>query len=587
MRYELISPMDFNRTALETVLSNRGIPRAEMQHYLNTTDDDINDWRTLGEDAMRAGIKAILQTVHNDEDAIFVVDCDCDGYTSSALLINYLHDLFPSWIENHVSWYMHEGKEHGLEDFPIEQINPDKVGLVVCADSSSNDYKQHKILYNMNITVLILDHHEAPYLSEHAITINSQFRNYPNKMLSGAGVTWQFCRAMDELLGVEFADKYIDLCGEGCLGDMMSLLSIETKHLINRALQANNNPFFHALAIQNSYSIGGELTPIGSAFYLVPYINAVVRSGTMQEKDILFRSMINHEANQKVPSTKRGHKEGDMETVVTQAIRVVQAVKRRQKKAEDEGMAHLEKLIETNNMMEEPVLIFTIDKKTIEPNIRGLVANKIMSKYQRPTIVTVKTINNKNKEVYAGSARGYGKSTIQDFRGIMEESGLVNYAQGHKMACGVEFPIENLPALKEYFRKVFKDVPQEPTYFVDYIFYNGNINPEVIYDIAELKSLWGQDFNEAMIALEDLNVTPDMIKVLSRDKNPTLRISISGIEVMKFGLTEEELELFDNPPASLTLSIVGTCAINEWCGKVTPQLLITEYEIISKKKYIF
>ena len=586
MRYELINPMDFNKTALETVLSNRGIPKAEMKHYLNTTDDDINDWRLLGEEDIKAGIKAILQTVNEDKGALLIVDVDCDGYTSSALLINYLHNLFPTWVENHISWFHHTDKQHGLEDLPIDKLTDD-MKLIICPDSASNDYEIHEKLYNMGKTILILDHHEAPYISKHAITINNQLCDYPNKMLSGAGVTWQFCRAIDELLDVNFADKYIDLCGEGNLADMMPLTSIETKHIIHRALKENNNPFFQALAIQNSYSIGKELTPIGAAFYLAPYVNSMVRSGTMQEKDILFRSMLDYEANQKIPSTKRGHKEGDMETVVTQAIRVAQSVKRKQDKAKDEGMAKLEKLIEVDDMLKEPVLLFTLEKSTIEPNIRGLVANKIMPKYQRPTIVTVKTKNSKGEDVYAGSARGYSRSTIQNFKDVVEQSGLVNYAQGHQGAFGVELPVENLAALKEYFRKIFKDVPQEPTYFVDYIFYNGNINPEVIYDIAELKSLWGQDFNEAMIALEDLNVTPDMIKVLSRDKNPTLKISISGIEVMKFGLTKKELELFDNPPASLTLSVVGTCAINEWCGKVTPQLLITEYEIISKKKYIF
>ena len=579
--------MDFNKTTLETILSNRGIPRAEMKHYLNTTDDDINDWRELGEKEILEGIAEILRTIRSNEDIVFIVDCDCDGYTSSAILINYLYDIFPVWAENHITWFMHEGKEHGLADFPIDKIDLNSVGMIICPDSASNDYIQHKSLMEQGITVLILDHHEAPYLSKHAITINSQFRNYPNKMLSGAGVAWQFCRAMDEVFHVEKAINYIDLCSLGLLGDMMSLTSIETKHLIQCGLSAISNPFFNSMTIQNSYSIGNTITPIGIAFYVVPYINAVVRSGKMEEKQILFRSMLNHEANQKIPSTKRGHKEGDMETIITQAIRVVQAVKRRQKKAEDDGMAYLENLIKEDNMLNEPVLLFTLEKTSIEPNIRGLVANKIMSKYQRPTIVTVKTINNSGEEVYAGSARGYGRSAIQNFKDVVEQSGLVNYAQGHQQAFGVELPIENLSELKEYFCQIFKGVSQEPTYFVDYIFRNGNINPEVIYDIAKLKSLWGQDFNEAMIALEELNISPDMIRILSRDKNPTLRISISGIEIMKFGLTEEEIELFDNPPASLTLSVVGTCAINEWCGKVTPQLLITDYQIISKKKYVF
>ena len=45
-----------------------------------------------------------------------IVDCDCDGYTAAALLINYLHKLFPTWVEIYVNWYMHDGKQHGLSD---------------------------------------------------------------------------------------------------------------------------------------------------------------------------------------------------------------------------------------------------------------------------------------------------------------------------------------------------------------------------------------------------------------------------------------------------------------------------------------
>lgn len=45
-----------------------------------------------------------------------IVDSDCDGFTSSAILINYLHDFFPNWVETKLNYIFHEGKQHGLND---------------------------------------------------------------------------------------------------------------------------------------------------------------------------------------------------------------------------------------------------------------------------------------------------------------------------------------------------------------------------------------------------------------------------------------------------------------------------------------
>ena len=92
---------------------------------------------------------------------------------------------------------------------------------------------------------IILDHHEAEHISEDAIIINNQLSDYPNKNLSGAGVVWQFCKYLDSLLEKNIADNYLDLVALGLTGDMMSLQSIETKHLINKGFKDENiqNPF--------------------------------------------------------------------------------------------------------------------------------------------------------------------------------------------------------------------------------------------------------------------------------------------------------------------------------------------------------
>lgn len=92
---------------------------------------------------------------------IVIVDCDCDGYTSAAILINYLHDLFPTYVESKLIYYVHDNKQHGLSDCIDWILTVSNVGLVVCPDSSSNDYHEHKCLKEHGINVLVLDHHDA------------------------------------------------------------------------------------------------------------------------------------------------------------------------------------------------------------------------------------------------------------------------------------------------------------------------------------------------------------------------------------------------------------------------------------------
>lgn len=66
-------------------------------------------------------------------------------------------------------------------------------------------------------------------------------------------------------------------------------------------------------------------------------------------------------AFEKVPSTKRGHTAGAMETIVEQAIRVCTNVKNRQTKAETSGMEFLEKKMQDGEMLKSPTLIFKLE----------------------------------------------------------------------------------------------------------------------------------------------------------------------------------------------------------------------------------
>lgn len=363
---------------------------------MHTTDDDINPPEALGENKLRAAAALLIKTIQANANTIIIVDSDVDGFTSSAVLINYLYDLFPSWVETKIKYIFHGGKQHGLNDL-IDYIKEYKrsvstLQLVITPDSGSNDANECSELKQLNIGTIVLDHHLCDIDNPDAIIINNQNSNYPNKDFSGAGVVWQFCRYLDKILNINNADNYLDLVALGLCADMMSMTSIETKHVLNKGFSNVHNPFFSYLAEKHSYSMNGKINHTSVAFYIAPYVNAICRSGTIEEKQKTFESMLKFKAFQILPSTKRGHFLGDTEQLVEQVMRIVTNVKNRQTKAQDAGMELLEKQIIQKDLLKHKVLLFLLEPGQIDKNIAGLTANKLMAKYQRPVCVLTRTV---------------------------------------------------------------------------------------------------------------------------------------------------------------------------------------------------
>ena len=582
MKYKLIKPIQINYSAIEQILHNRNI--TDCESYLNTTDKDINSFKLFGEDKLFAAAKQLISCVNNNEYAMVIVDSDCDGFTSSAHMINYLYDLFPAWVENRLEWFMHTGKQHGLSDFPINEA--DHIKLFIIPDASSNDYEYHAKLQALGKDIIILDHHEADRVSEYATVINNQLSEYPNKDMSGVGVVWQFCRYLDSIIGANNADKYLDLVALGMDADMMSMTSLETKHLINKGLQNVTNPFFAAMVEKNSYSMKNKVTPFGVAFYVAPYVNAVVRSGTQEEKEIIFQSMLNFKAFEKILSNKRGHRPGEMEQLYVQAIRTATNVKNRQTRAQDAGLAFLEEMIEKENLLKHKVLLFLLTPGQIDRNIAGLIANKFMAKYQRPCCILTRVEEN-GVVSYQGSARGCDKTGIINFKDICEQTGCIMYAEGHQGAFGLGIELGYLQDFINKTDEILKDTSDEVIYYVDYIYRGNDVNPNHILEIAGLDYLWGKDMEEPLIAIKGLKITKDMVTLMSPGNKPTLKITLpNGVSLIKFGSSEDEKEIFSRE-GYVEVDFIGRCNQNEWAGRCYPQIYIEDYEVIDHMKYVF
>lgn len=587
MNIQLISEPIKGINTISQILLNRGVN--EIAEYIRLSDKNINDYAGFGIEELKSAAAKITIAIQNNYKTLVVVDSDCDGYTSAALFINYFYKIAPTWIENSVNWSLHEGKQHGLND-QMERIMEEGYRLVICPDSASNDYECHKILKNAEIPLIILDHHLADYKTKDAIIINNQMSDYPNKELSGVGVVWQFCRYMDSLLDTKYADDFLDLVAVGLVGDMMSLRSKETRYLIFKGLNKENieNPFIEYIIDKNSFPLTKAdyvsnyeyqaCTGMGAAFFIVPFINAINRSGTQEEKELIFNSMLNHKAFTNIPEVKRNKLTGKEEKLVLQAMRVITNVKNRQTRAEEAGLAHLEQMIKDNNMLEHKILLFLLEKDEVDAEIRGLVANKFMAKYQRPCAI----LTHRN-DLYEGSMRGYTKNGLESFKELIESCPGVVYCQGHENAAGLGINAIDASDFLSAADKLMECCSAEPIYRVDYYFKSAeDVNENVILDIADMNDYWGQDIDRAYIGVK-VKVTADNFTVM---KGNTLKITFPNFSMIKFGGTEEEINKLTTD-GWIEIEAYCKCNKNCWNGNEYAQLIIEEFDIIDSCKYIF
>ena len=585
MKTSLINE-NFSNDYVANLLKARGVEN--VNDYFHPTRDYLQDPLNLKN--MRLGAALYTRIVLNDKPpyskVLIVVDSDNDGYTSAAIIYQYTKRLN---CHCHVDYWLHEGKQHGLQDHIGKLLEQDcQYDLIILPDSSSNDAHYHDMLDEINTPCLILDHHLTDVkLSDNAVVINNQLSpNYKNKDLTGAGVVYQFCRYIDSIIGHNWADDYMDLAAWGIIGDMGSMLDMENRYIVETGLTENyiKNDFFKCLLNKQSYSITkkqgaswkeivSKTNAVSVAFYIVPLVNAMIRVGSMAEKERLFMAFI--DGSVMVPCNKRGAK-GTMERVDIESARECTNAKSNQDKLKEKIVDMLEAKIFKYDLLENKVLFVRLEDDEVFPSeMNGLVAMQLAARFKRPTIVA-----RLNKEGFnRGSARGMNQSELKDFRQFLLNTEMFEYAQGHANAFGISIPDYKLREFHVYANEALRTIDfGENAYDVNFRrLANAPDLYQMVMELGEAEPIWGQGNPQPLIHIVDASVSPGAIRVMGANGD-TVRIDINGISYIKFH-AKELIEELQNHKTTFKMEIVGKPNLNEWMGKYSPQIFIEDYEI--------
>jgi single-stranded-DNA-specific exonuclease len=570
MKYKIIGKNDYYLNPIETVLNNRGIK--EVDKFLDISNSVINHFSLLKN--MDEATELLMKHVKKESNIFIQIDPDMDGFSSCSTLINYLCKVFPNIS---ITYRLHEGKEHGV----IVSSVPEDANLVIIPDAGSNQLKEHKSLQDKGIDVLVLDHHECNEESPYAVVVNSQISpDYSNKTLTGAGIVYKFLKALDEKLNINHADHYLDLVAVGNIGDVADTRNLETRYYIQKGLKQIKNSFLEALIEQQSFSLKGAVNITNIAFYIVPLVNATIRVGTMEEKEMVFKAFL--ESDEMVYYKKKE----TYEPIQKNAARMAYNLKNKQNRIRDKALGEIKTRVEEKKIDSNKIIFVNVDG-ILDKNFTGVVANKVAELYKRPVLLF--RLNEKDDTVVGGSARGYEKSYVKELKDFLSNTNMFEFCEGHQNAHGFSIKIDKLIETNNYINDLLSEYEVTNYHDVDFVVPFKQFKPEVVKDIYKHKDIWGQKVEEPKIVVEGLEINHDEIFLNGAKKN-TLKFKLNGIEYIKFFYNEDSFNTaFPKPSSRYVLNIVGRCSQNEWEGKITPQLLIEDFEVveIKKKEWIF
>lgn len=575
----------FRHSIIEDYLELLGIKKEDIPSFIDKPKD-IDEEDPLHLDNLEKAVEITYNMLSTAASPVVYIqpDCDVDGFTSSSMLFNYLKHR---WPQLEIKYKLHDGKEHGINNDFID----DDVKLVFIPDAGSNDIEEQKKLIARGKTVIILDHHEiedpAAAFGTDAIIVNNQSSpNFKNKNLSGAGVVYKFIKQMDKEYFKEDKDYYKtygDLAAIGIIADAMNMTSLDNNYIAWYGLSNIHNDFIMALAKRQVRGIKDpkHLTKIDVAFYIAPVINGVIRSGTMEDKNSVFKALITPNCSEDFVHTFRGVEYH--ENLYEYAARIAANAKARQDSAKKKSFEWLCNIIKENNWDKDNIIVAPLNDKEsekVDPNITGLIAMELVKEFNKPCLVLRHT-QYEGREVYGGSGRNGNFYNLPNLKDFIHNAGAY-YVAGHQSAFGVFLLPEQIEKIRNYSDEKLSSSAFDLVYNVDYWFHTGErIDSDMLMEIGSYNWLWGNSIPEPQLAFS-LTITKDQIQFMGKDKK-SIKIKVDGVDFVAFN-NDELVSLINNAAENLFIHIdfIGRAQINEWMGNRKPQVIIDDFTVFDQ-----
>ena len=572
LKYRLIKgSLNDEYNAQKTILLNRGVEN--WKEYLNIDESCINDYSML--DNIHEAVLCYISHLDSGSKIHVIVDPDVDGFCSASEIIRYTKKINP---EANITYSLHTQKQHGISE---DIIIPEDIDLLIVPDAGSNDVNQCKELHERGIDIIVLDHHICDKKNPYAIVVNNQICDYPNKNFCGGGIVYKFLKAVDDELWENYADDFLDMVALSNISDVMDMREFETRYYVNAGLNKIRSKAFKALIDKQSYSMKDVVNIISVQFYITPILNAMIRVGNQDDKDLLFRAFI--ETDEVFKYKKRGATEETDEDIYTRAARLCYNAKNRQGKEVSKSVDEIDNIIKQNELYKNKAIFVNVSN-VLSQTLTGLVAMKIADKYNKPCLLLRRQkLRDDGGMFYGGSCRNFDHSPIGSLKNELDNTNLFEFVQGHDNAAGFSINRNNVEKAISRINTMWEDIDFTAYYEVDFDKDVSEIDISFVKEIDDIKDLFGQGIKEPYVHISNIPVVKEDTFVMGKESNSWKVIYNDELAFVKFSVDKEKDAIINNMFSDTdgflgTMDVIGTVSLNNYKGILTPQVIVKDYE---------
>lgn len=448
---------------------------------------------------MEKAVARVQEAIAKKERVIIFGDYDVDGISGATILINVLKKLGAN-VSYRLPNRVNDG--YGLSEKFIDEFIEKQVRLVITVDCGISCAKEIQKAHENNIDIIITDHHTPPgHLPKEAMAILHPYlpdSKYPFKELTGAGMALKFAQALlkpksQSQDGQDFFEELITLASLGTIADL-GILQGENRLIVKKGLENLLNTKSSGLKKLVELADIKEQNPVDTytiSFRIAPRINAAGRIG---DPYLALSLLLQEEGSERVHAL--GKKLDDL---------------------------NIERQNKTEKALKETETFFADQKKlpyiliAEHPDwhvgILGLVAAKLVEKYNRPAIIMQDFM-----DTLVASARSPKFFNITEALTQFREY-LISFG-GHAQAAGFNLKKENLgkfkKALEEYAEKILKNIELTPLLEIDCELNENDLNFEFLEKLKNLEP-FGVGNEKPTFLLK--NMEPYFIDQVGREKN--------------------------------------------------------------------
>ncbi|HLR62577.1 MAG TPA: single-stranded-DNA-specific exonuclease RecJ [Lentibacillus sp.] len=536
---------DSNRFSplIKELLFQRGITtREEAEAFVSPDLTQLYSVKLLSD--IDKAAERIHRAVNADEKILVYGDYDADGVSSTAIMINTLHEL-GAHCDYYIPNRFTEGYGPNEEAFRAAYENG--YHLIITVDNGIAAVNEAAYAKNLGIDLIITDHHEPQEQlpDAYAIIHPKCSPDYGFKDLAGVGVALKLAEC---LLGY-FPKQLLDFAAIGTIADLVPLTG-ENRVIAYYGLQALSRSGKPGLkALMKVCGIDGRITEEDIGFSIGPRLNAV---GRLQDADLAVHLLLT-----------------DVQDEAYQIAERVQSINEERKSIVSTIVKEAEEM--TGPVEDQGVIV--VAKEGWNQGVLGIVASNLVRKYDRPAIVLSILPED---GVMKGSARSI--PTFDLFTNCMKIRDTFTHFGGHSQAAGMTLPIDNFRTLTaELNNLIYQELRTED--FTQEIEVSKSIalpeiNEELVEEIRQLAP-FGMANPKPVFHLEGVPANTRQIGNNKKHLKMQFRHQNKTLDGIGFGLGDLYYYMTPKTP----ISVVGELGINEWNGFRKVQIVMQDMKI--------